>query len=110
MEGDLNPALRRNLTRYGMVFGRECPRRSLDPARSTLWGAVVRRLKVGTSRRFSSTTESALTADLRRILAPLYPVRAGEIATRMTKPSDSIAAAADRLEDFASKMSKKVSR
>ncbi len=66
-----------------------------------LLGAVVKRLKVGTARRFSSTTRESLVADLRTIVAPHYVARAREIATRMTKPADSVAAAADLLEDFA---------
>jgi UDP:flavonoid glycosyltransferase YjiC (YdhE family) len=67
----------------------------------TLWGARVKRLKVGTARRFSTTTEKSLVADLRRILAPQYVARAREIATRMTKPAESVAAAADLVENFA---------
>jgi UDP:flavonoid glycosyltransferase YjiC (YdhE family) len=67
----------------------------------TLWGARVKRLKVGTARRFSATTQKSLVADLRRILAPQYVTRAREIATRMTSSADSVAAAADLLEDFA---------
>jgi UDP:flavonoid glycosyltransferase YjiC (YdhE family) len=67
----------------------------------TLWGAQVKRLKVGTARRFSSTTQKSLVADLRRILAPQYAARAREIATRMTKPADSVAASADLVENFA---------
>ena len=35
-----------------------------------LWGAAVKRLKVGTARRFASTTRESLVADLRTILAP----------------------------------------
>jgi UDP:flavonoid glycosyltransferase YjiC (YdhE family) len=66
-----------------------------------IWGAAVKRLKVGTARRFSSTTEKSLVADLRRILAPQYVARAREIATRMAKPAESVAAAADLVEDFA---------
>jgi len=66
-----------------------------------VWGAAVKRLKVGTARRFSTTTEKLLVADLRTILAPQYVARAREIATRMTKPADSVAAAADLVEDFA---------
>ena len=66
-----------------------------------IWGAAVKRLKVGTARRFSTTTEKSLIADLRTILAPQYVARAREIATRMTKPAESVAAAADRVEDFA---------
>ncbi len=67
----------------------------------TLWGDRIKRLKVGTTRRFSSTTKESLVADLRTILAPQYVTRAREIAARMTKPAESAAAAADLLEDFA---------
>ena len=35
-----------------------------------IWGAAVKRLKVGTARRFSTATEKSLIADLRTILAP----------------------------------------
>jgi len=66
----------------------------------TLWGDRVKRLKVGTARRFSITRES-LVADLRTILAPQYVARAREIATQMTKPAASITNAADLLEVFA---------
>jgi len=66
-----------------------------------VWGAVVKRLKVGTSRRFSTTSEKTLVADLRAILAPRYLTRAREIAARMSSPVESVAAAADRVEDFA---------
>jgi UDP:flavonoid glycosyltransferase YjiC (YdhE family) len=67
----------------------------------TLWGAQVKRLKVGTAPRLSSATQKSLVADLRRILAREYVTRAREIATRMTKPAASVAAAADLLENFA---------
>jgi UDP:flavonoid glycosyltransferase YjiC (YdhE family) len=67
----------------------------------TIWAAQLKRLKVGSGRRFSSTAEKSLVADLRRILAPQYVTRAREIATRMTKPAESVAAAADLLENFA---------
>jgi UDP:flavonoid glycosyltransferase YjiC (YdhE family) len=66
-----------------------------------IFGAQVKRLKVGTARRFSTTTRESLVADLRRILAPKYVTRAREIATRMTKPAESVANAADLLENFA---------
>jgi UDP:flavonoid glycosyltransferase YjiC (YdhE family) len=66
-----------------------------------IWGAVVKRLKVGTARRLSTTTPESLVADLRRILAPQYVARAREIATRMTKSTESNAAATDLVEDFA---------
>ncbi|MEB3981996.1 glycosyltransferase [Mycobacterium sp. 663a-19] len=68
----------------------------------TLWAAQVKRLKVGTAQNFSATEES-LVADLRRILEPQYVARAREIATRMTKPSESVATAVDLLEDLARK-------
>jgi UDP:flavonoid glycosyltransferase YjiC (YdhE family) len=66
-----------------------------------VWGAAVKRLKVGTARRFSTTTEKSLVADLRTILAPEYAVRAREVAARMTRPADSVARAADLLENHA---------
>jgi UDP:flavonoid glycosyltransferase YjiC (YdhE family) len=66
-----------------------------------IWAAQVKRLKVGSARRFSTTTRASLAADLRRILAPQYVTRAREIATRMTKPAASVSAAADLLEDTA---------
>jgi UDP:flavonoid glycosyltransferase YjiC (YdhE family) len=66
-----------------------------------MWGAAVRWLKVGTARRFSTTTQKSLVADLRRILAPECVARARELATRMTKTAESVAAAADLVEDFA---------
>ncbi|OBI49334.1 glycosyltransferase [Mycobacterium sp. E796] len=64
--------------------------------------AQLKRLKVGAGRRFWATTEKSLGADLRRVLAPRYGNRAREFATRMTKPDDSAAAAADLVEDFVS--------
>jgi len=66
-----------------------------------VWGAAIKRLKVGTSRRFSTTTEKTLVADLRTILDPHYLARAREMAGQMTSPADSVRAAADRVEDFA---------
>jgi UDP:flavonoid glycosyltransferase YjiC (YdhE family) len=67
----------------------------------SLRGAAVKRLKVGTARRLSTTSRESLVADLRTILAPQYVARAREIAARMTKPDESVAAAADLVEDFA---------
>jgi len=66
-----------------------------------VYGSAVKRLKVGTARRFSTATEESLVADLRRILAPEYVDRASELATRITEPAKSPAAAADLLENFA---------
>jgi UDP:flavonoid glycosyltransferase YjiC (YdhE family) len=66
-----------------------------------LWGARVKRLKVGAGRRFSATTKKSLLADLRTVLAPDYQNRARELATKMTKPADSVATTADLVENYA---------
>ena len=66
-----------------------------------IWGAAIKRLKVGTARRFSTANEKTMLADLRTILAPDYAVRARSIAAQMNRPGDSVAAAADRVEKFA---------
>jgi UDP:flavonoid glycosyltransferase YjiC (YdhE family) len=66
-----------------------------------LWGATVKRLKVGTTRRFSATTQESLVDDLRTILNPQYISRAKEIATRMTNSSKSVETAAELVENLA---------
>ena len=66
-----------------------------------IWAAQLRRLKIGSGRRFSATTQKSLVADLRRILSPQYVTRARELATPMTKPAASITATADLVENFA---------
>jgi UDP:flavonoid glycosyltransferase YjiC (YdhE family) len=66
-----------------------------------MWGAVLKRLQVGTTRRFSSTTHESLVEDLRQILAPPCVARARELATHMTTPADSAAATADLVESLA---------
>jgi UDP:flavonoid glycosyltransferase YjiC (YdhE family) len=72
-----------------------------DVADQPLWGAQVTRMKVGRARRLSTATRESLVADLHDIFAPQYVTRACEIATRMTKPADSVTAAADLLEGAA---------
>ncbi|PBA31096.1 glycosyl transferase family 1 [Mycobacterium intracellulare] len=67
-----------------------------------IWGAQLKRLKVGTHRRLSGTTRKSLVADLRRILAPECAIRARELAGRMTTPAESATKAADFAESFAS--------
>jgi len=64
-------------------------------------GAVAKRLKVGVARRIWSISEKTLVEDLRTILAPEYLTRARDVATRMSKPAESAAAAADLVENFA---------
>ncbi len=66
-----------------------------------LWAAAAQQLEVGFGRRFSDTSVETLVADLRLLLSPQYAVQAREIAVRMTKPAESLAKAADRLEETA---------
>ncbi|HZE18406.1 MAG TPA: glycosyltransferase, partial [Mycobacterium sp.] len=66
-----------------------------------IWAAQVERLKVGSARPFLATSRESLVADLRCILAPQYITRAREVATRMTESAESVASAADLLEDTA---------
>ena len=66
-----------------------------------IYGTAVKRLKVGTARRFSTATEETLVADLRTILEPDCVARARELATRITEPAQSATAAADLVEAFA---------
>ncbi|OBA58442.1 glycosyl transferase family 1 [Mycobacterium sp. 1100029.7] len=73
---------------------------SMDP-NQTIWGGQLKKLKVGTARRFSSTNRKTLVADLREILDPDYATRARELAAQMTRPADSVSAAADLVEAFA---------
>lgn len=73
-----------------------------DVAEQPLWAAQVIRLGVGRARRLPTITAESLVAQLRRLLTPQYASRAQEFATRMTKPAESVAAAADLLEAAAS--------
>ena len=66
-----------------------------------IWAAAVTQLEVGSARPFSEATDLSLVADLRSILTPQCRTRAREVATQMTKPAESIASAADLLEDAA---------
>jgi vancomycin aglycone glucosyltransferase len=66
-----------------------------------IWGAAVTQLEVGFGRRFSETTVETLVADLRSIQTPQHLTRAREVAAQMTKPAESVANAADLLEDAA---------
>lgn len=66
-----------------------------------IWGAQLKRLKVGTARRLSATTAATLVSDLRIVLDPAYLSRACRIASSMSKPSDSTRFAADLLENYA---------
>lgn len=72
-----------------------------DVADQPIWAAAVKRLKVGTARRFSTANRRTLVADLRSILEPRYNVRARELASRMTEPDAALGMAADLLENAA---------
>jgi UDP:flavonoid glycosyltransferase YjiC (YdhE family) len=72
-----------------------------DVADQPLWGAQVGRMNVGCARRLSTTTRESLVAQLRQVLEPRYVTQARRIAARMTKPAESVSAAADLLEDTA---------
>ncbi len=66
-----------------------------------IWAAGVQRLEAGFGQRFSETTQESLVAGLRVILTPRFATRAREVATYMTKPAESLARAADLLENTA---------
>jgi UDP:flavonoid glycosyltransferase YjiC (YdhE family) len=68
-----------------------------DVADQPIWAAAVKRLKVGTARRFSTANRRTLVADLRTILEPRCERQAREIASRMTKPDTAVGMAADLL-------------
>ncbi len=61
----------------------------------------LRRLQVGTGRRFAKTTEKSLLADLRKVLDPQYLQRARDFRSQMTTPAESVAAATGLVENFA---------
>jgi len=65
-----------------------------------VFGSAVKRLKVGTSHRFSTTTRESLVDLLRCVLTPEYRMRAGELATRVSTAAESKRAAADLLEAY----------
>ncbi|MBU8814600.1 glycosyltransferase [Mycolicibacterium goodii] len=73
---------------------------SMD-ANQTLWGSQIKKLKVGTTRRFSATNPDTLITDLRRVLEPECATRARNLAAKMTKPADGVRRAADLVENFA---------
>ncbi|OJZ74051.1 glycosyltransferase [Mycobacterium paraffinicum] len=67
-----------------------------------IWASAVSQLGVGIARAFSESTYDSLVADLRALLAADYVTAAArEVAARMTKPAESVAKAADFLEDAA---------
>jgi UDP:flavonoid glycosyltransferase YjiC (YdhE family) len=69
-----------------------------DVADQFIWANQVKRLKVGSAKRFSNITRKSVVSRLRKILAPDCVARAREIGPRMTKPEVGVATAADLLE------------
>ncbi|MBU3705118.1 MAG: glycosyltransferase [Mycobacterium sp.] len=68
-----------------------------------VWAGRIKRLGVGTSRRFSSTTPDTLRADLRIALSPRCVAKAREVAAQMTSPAQSLDTTASLLENAASR-------
>jgi UDP:flavonoid glycosyltransferase YjiC (YdhE family) len=68
-----------------------------------IWAGRIKRLGVGTARRFSSTTRLTLQQDLTTILAHSYTLRAREMAQQMTPIQVSVNTTADLLEKFVDK-------
>ncbi|MHA7648693.1 glycosyltransferase [Mycobacterium sp. ML4] len=66
-----------------------------------IWAAALERLEVGVALQLSVTTEDALTRLLRIVLTVEYADRAREVAARMTPATDSVAMAADLVQDVA---------
>ena len=63
-----------------------------------IYAVAVKRLKVGTARRYSAVTQASLVADLSAILAPAYADRARQLAPRIADQRESARHAADLLE------------
>lgn len=67
-----------------------------------VWAAALERLGAGAGRQFAATTAESLVADLQAILTPECSARAREVSAQMTTPAQSVAKAADLLQDAAS--------
>ena len=68
---------------------------------SAIWAGVIEHLKVGAARGFLVSNQASLVSDLRSILSPQCVTRARQVAASMTKAAESVARAADLLEDAA---------
>lgn len=66
-----------------------------------VWAGRIKKIGVGTSRRFSSTTRASLLKDLRTVLSPQCSMRAKDVAAHMSTPAESLEATADLLEHAA---------
>jgi UDP:flavonoid glycosyltransferase YjiC (YdhE family) len=66
-----------------------------------IWAAQIKRLKVGSARRFSTATRDSLIAELRSTLTPDHVENARVVARQLTPPDVSVRTTADLLEDAA---------
>jgi UDP:flavonoid glycosyltransferase YjiC (YdhE family) len=64
-----------------------------------LWATAVTRLEVGYGRPFFEATLDTVVADLRSILTPQCVTRVREVAAQMATPAESVASAADLMEE-----------
>lgn len=63
-----------------------------------IWARQVKRLKIGTSQRFTSISRKSLLAALRTVLDPAVAERARDFAAGLATPEQSVTAAADLIE------------
>ena len=63
-----------------------------------VWARQVKRLRIGTSQRFTQMTRTSLTAALRTVLEPAVAQRAKDFAARLATPEQSVRDAADLVE------------
>ncbi|ANE80811.1 hypothetical protein A7U43_17240 [Mycobacterium adipatum] len=66
-----------------------------------VWARQVKKLRIGTSQRFTRITKKSLTEALRTVLAPDIVERAREFGARLATPEQSVAKAADLIEQKA---------
>lgn len=63
-----------------------------------VWARQVKKLRIGTSQRFTRITKKSLTEALRTVLAPDVVERARDFAARLATPEQSVTMAADLIE------------
>jgi UDP:flavonoid glycosyltransferase YjiC (YdhE family) len=68
-----------------------------------VWATQIKRLGVGTSRRFSAMTRETLHHDLRTVLGAECAARAREVGNQITPPGQSLAVTVALLEGLAAK-------
>jgi len=66
-----------------------------------MWGAIIKRLHLGTARQFSNIDSASIVPDLRPILDSDYVARARMVASQMATASESATATAEVLDDSA---------